>query len=253
MYSLLLIYTYRKGLLLLKSASVIGDVFGSNALQHISPLRNESYKSIIGILKLLEQKDFIEILDETDQKNAICRFRKCFLRETIYQIMLYRDQKKGLHQLMSQFIQNNPNSIDNDPEVEAEKLLNHILNAEDLQREDQVPFKAKQGLIVKKIANKLLKAPNSIIKSGYLTKQGNKPNKKITKRLTILRAKDLSWYHNESEFRKGHPLGVIYLTAAYHCVPANRFKDTADINIGTCAWRKKNQEKEGKRDFIFGA
>jgi hypothetical protein len=76
-----------------------------------------------------------------------------------------------------------------------------------------------------------MKAPNSIIKSGYLTKQGNKPNKKITKRLMILRAKDLSWYHNESEFRKGHPLGVVYLASAYHCVPANRFKNTADINV----------------------
>lgn len=42
------------------------------------------------ILKILESKDLIEILDETDSKNAICRFRKNFLRETIYQIMLYR-------------------------------------------------------------------------------------------------------------------------------------------------------------------
>ena len=25
------------------------------------------------------------------------------------------------------------------------------------------------------------------------------------------------------------------------------------IQIGTCAWRKKDQEKEGKREFIFGA
>jgi hypothetical protein len=33
--------------------------------------------------------------------------------------------------------------LDNDPEVEAEKLLNHILNAEDLDKEDKVPFKAK--------------------------------------------------------------------------------------------------------------
>jgi hypothetical protein len=84
--------------------------------------------------------------------------------------MLYRAQKKGIHQLVVQYIQDNPNSIDNDPEIEADKLLNHILMAEDLDSEDKVPFKSKQGLIVKKIANKLMKAPNSIMKQGYLTK-----------------------------------------------------------------------------------
>jgi len=26
-----------------------------------------------------------------------------------------------------------------------------------------------------------------------------------------------------------------------------------DPKIGTCAWRKKDQEKEGRREFIFGA
>lgn len=44
---------------------------------------------------------------------------------------------------MVQFIQNNPNSFDNDPEQEAEKLLNHILISEDLDSEDKVPFKSK--------------------------------------------------------------------------------------------------------------
>lgn len=92
---------------------------------------------------------------------------------------------------MVTYIQDNPNSIDNDPEIEADKLLNHILLAEDLDSEDQVPFKSKQGLIVKKIANKYMKAPNSILKQGFLTKQGDKPNKKVEKRLMILTAKEI--------------------------------------------------------------
>jgi hypothetical protein len=52
------------------------------------------------ILKILESKDLIEILDDKDSKNAVCRFRKCFLRESVYQVMLYRAQKKGIHQLV---------------------------------------------------------------------------------------------------------------------------------------------------------
>ena len=45
-------------------------------------------------LKLLEQSEMIEILDETDSKNVLCRFSKNFLRESLYQILLYRECKQ---------------------------------------------------------------------------------------------------------------------------------------------------------------
>ncbi len=76
--------------MILKSAAVIGEVFSSALIEHISPLRHENYKQIIQILKALESYDYIEILDESDARNIKCRFRKAFFRETIYQIMLYR-------------------------------------------------------------------------------------------------------------------------------------------------------------------
>jgi hypothetical protein len=44
------------------------------------------------------------------------------------------------------------------------------LLAEDLDSEDKIPSKSKQGLIVKKIANQLLKNPNAVVKRGMLTK-----------------------------------------------------------------------------------
>ena len=47
-------YWFRKGLLVLKSASVIGDRFPSKALESIMPLRNESHKSLLNLLKTLE-------------------------------------------------------------------------------------------------------------------------------------------------------------------------------------------------------
>ena len=73
--------------------------------------------------------------------------------------------------------------------------------------------------------------PNTILKQGWVTKLGNKPTKKITKRLMVVRPKNIQWYHNESELRKNKPLGVIYLASIYHCLPANRFKNTSDINV----------------------
>ena len=115
------------------------------------------------------------------------------------------------------------------------------------------------------VATMLQSNPLAIIMRGLLTKQGDKPNKNVEKRLLLLNSKELKWYHDEEELKKGKkPLGVIYLSAVYHCVPANTKMNTVDINvsfivfstlyqIGTCAWRKKEQEKEGRREFIFGA
>lgn len=105
--------------------------------------------------------------------------------------------------------------------------------AEDLDSEDKVPLKSKQGLIVKKIANKLMKNPKIIVKSGYLTKQGDKPNKKVEKRLLVIRATDITWYHNERELRDKKPLGTITMASIYHCVPANTQKSTSDLMVNT--------------------
>lgn len=217
---------------MLKSAAVIGEVFSSRVLQSICPLRHETHKQVLAVLRLLESKDYIEILDESDPRDAVCRFRKCFFREGLYQVMLYRVQKKGLHQLLSTYIQDHPNAIDSDPEREAEYLLQNILLGEDLQNEAEIPSKAKQGLIVKKVANLLAKNPLAVVKREVLTKQGDKPNRKVEERLVILTAKDIKWYHDEEEMKKGkRPLGVIHLSAVYHCVPANTKLSTVDINV----------------------
>ena len=53
-------------------------------------------------------------------------------------------------------------------------------------------------------------------------------------RLVILSAKDIKWYHDEDEMKRGKkPLGVIHLSAVYHCVPANTKMNTVDINVKT--------------------
>jgi hypothetical protein len=54
----------------------------------------------------------------------------------------------------------------------------------------------------------------------------------VEKRLLLLNSKELKWYHDEEELKKGKkPLGVIYLSAVYHCVPANTKMNTVDINV----------------------
>jgi hypothetical protein len=154
--------------------------------------------------------------------------------------------------------------VSSDPEKESEILLNNILIAEDLQHESSIPTKAKQGLIVKKVQNMLNKNPMAIVMRAMLTKQGDKPNRNVEERLVILSSKDIKWYHNEEEMSKGkRPLGVIILSAVYHCVPANTKMSTVDINVrdgkikGSLAFRlelalgrrKTRAKKEGESLF----
>mgnify|MGYP000479250823 CR=1 FL=1 len=81
-----------KAIVMMKAATVLGDEFDLKGLKAVNPLRYpETIDSLKQYIKLLEAYDFIEILDETDKDNLICRFNKPFLRETLYQIVLFRD------------------------------------------------------------------------------------------------------------------------------------------------------------------
>ena len=86
-------------IVMLKSATVLGDEFELKALAQIQPMRqaNSSNKYLKESLKLLEKADLIEFVDETDFKNAVCRFNKPLLRESVYQMLLYKSCKKDLH------------------------------------------------------------------------------------------------------------------------------------------------------------
>lgn len=70
---------------MLKAATVLGEEFDCKSLHSINPLKtHESLQNLKKMLKILEAHNFIEILDETDKDNFVCRFNKPFLRESIY-------------------------------------------------------------------------------------------------------------------------------------------------------------------------
>lgn len=60
-----------KGIILLKAASVIGEIFTLKQLESISPLLNEDTETIMEILLDLQACDFIEVIDDNDAKNWI--------------------------------------------------------------------------------------------------------------------------------------------------------------------------------------
>lgn len=97
-----------KSVVLMKAATVIGDDFDSKSIMASNPLRsNETPESIAKMLKLLEAENFIEILDESEKTNFKCRFNKPFLRETLYQVTLFRDQKQTVHGSVAKYLLHN--------------------------------------------------------------------------------------------------------------------------------------------------
>ena len=86
-------------LVLLKVSSVLGNEFSIEALKFIAPLlkTKQFEKRIDDAIRVLEQREFIEIVDISENKQQLCRFNKPFLRESLYQMLRYKACKKDLH------------------------------------------------------------------------------------------------------------------------------------------------------------
>ena len=52
-----------KIMILMKCAAVVGDVFGSDMVHKIIPLKGESHTTILSLIQFMEANDFIEVLD----------------------------------------------------------------------------------------------------------------------------------------------------------------------------------------------
>ena len=170
--------------------------------------------------------------------------------------MLYKDQKKVLHQQLAVFIQSLPSTLMEQKQIELEiiKLREHILIGEDVQSEKELPFKQQYGLIVKQMQNMLIKNNSKIIlHKGFVLKQGKKASKKISKRLLILTAKDLQWFHNKEEYESNKtPLGVIKVEHIFQCFDTMMQSATYDFEISVTQYVRKGILESQVRNIKFG-
>ena len=143
-------------IVLLKAASVLGEEFDMKALKQISPFPKgaNSSKRVEEGISLLEQRDFIEIVDETDRHNCLSRFNKCFLRESTYQVLLYKSCKKDLHTATEKYIQTIPSltTMKNNALITSQ-LFHHMKLAQDTEKESDLLIERRTALVVLRVQN----------------------------------------------------------------------------------------------------
>jgi hypothetical protein len=88
-------------------------------------------------------------------------------------------------------------------------IRKHMLISQDIEQDQDLSYEARTGLTVNRILNLLQNKPNAIIKSEYITKQGQGTNKKTSDRLITIDSCFFRWYHNEQEMQSGQYLGSI--------------------------------------------
>ena len=71
---------------LLKVATVIGNSFMVEALKYIQPIQKyvTHHNWVEESIQILEQNEFLEIVDMQCSKKKVCRFLKPLFRESVY-------------------------------------------------------------------------------------------------------------------------------------------------------------------------
>jgi adenylate cyclase 10 len=117
-----------KEIILMKIASIIGNIFDINTLLEINEFSNLSLEELYLLLKNLENNGILEFLFDRGHKNLVCKFAIPFFREILYQRMLI-EQKNELHLKVARTLQN-PMLRYYSHEMEVKILNMHLRNSE---------------------------------------------------------------------------------------------------------------------------
>ena len=274
-------------IILIKYASVIGNLFDLNTLYNIIPFKGMYLNDLYDTLKSFEKRSMIEFLYDLDNKykNVVCKFACPFLKETLYQRMLI-EQRSEIHMQIANTFQKK--SIYYLPSKKVEKnylrkqlecgQLSIIRDMEEKSDEDQNQFtkQSLQILLVHEITEKLKEIKNYgyedidpdpedknkndgidklavTIKYGILEK---KSEGKITweKRFFALTPKRVQYYYHLEEYKQGKvPLGLFDLKDISEIKKLNDYSYGNKkylFMVSVTRWIKKEKPKK-KRSYIF--
>ncbi|CAD8156300.1 unnamed protein product [Paramecium octaurelia] len=272
--------------LLLKSASVIGDIFDIQLLNKIYPFKNAVNNKLQKYLDELESKEVIEVMEVREQ-NIFYRFTCPFMRDCLYQRITFK-QRRQLHKAVAEAIQQLPLPFETEELMECKKLQfqwlmaesnvsqqinfdnnddnksnskpNFLINliypkcSQDTQKFKNMSSKALKSIILKQIGNKFNKSQNQtniILREGVLIKKSQNRVSQVS-RYVILDGKELRLYSSRQDSHNSElPLCSIPLKSIYSVLALENEKNFT-LQICSTYWYKKLKEM-GDRKFLFDA
>jgi len=117
-----------KEIIILKCASVIGNVFDINILYAINPFVTIMNEDLLSMIYNFEQLGILEILYDLDPNKLVAKFSLPFLREVLYLRML-SEQKTAIHSEIARNLKT-PKFSYFDLEKERQILLRHLIESE---------------------------------------------------------------------------------------------------------------------------
>lgn len=178
-----------RDVILLKNASVIGNIFDIDKLNNLSPFNNVTMTDLRVILLNLERDRALEVLYDREEEKMICKFNIPFMREVLYQRMLI-EQRSDLHLKVANLLKSSTFSYMSQAKelslmkkhlnIGEKDVMDHLNDNDENYSEGKTLSEHNLKLVLqKKIQCKLKeiqkeKDPlNSIIMQGYMEKKSD--------------------------------------------------------------------------------
>lgn len=241
-------------ILILKYASVIGNLFDIEKLNHLNPFSSFTFDDLTAILLKFEKSGIIEILYDLNPKHMVFQFSVPFIREILFQRMLI-EQKNDIHLNIARKMQYSKFSYMSSEQEDAilkshlktteQTILAHMKDKSDVSMGDkkrmldnQTEDNQDQGsslninnmkmILVKEICERLkvidlrlesedLNQNKSlpVIKCGYLYKKADKYISWEQRFVAITNTKFIYWYKEIEYVENKMPLGSFDLKYLY--------------------------------------
>jgi class 3 adenylate cyclase len=271
-----------KEIILMKYASVIGNLFDIDKLNELNPFNSITMDDLLSILKNLESLNMIEILYDLKPKQMVCKFSIPFLREVLFQRMLI-EHRNEIHLNVARKMQYNKFSymphkmeeafLENHLATTEKTILKHMEEKDDEKKSYNTDKKKDLNInnlkiiVVKDICEKLklidlriesreislAKRSLPLIYAGLLEKKSDKYISWENRYIVITNTKFFYWYQEQDYRTNKKPLGSFDLKHLY-LVEILRDKKIGDrdnlLHIGVSSWFKKDKPY-GSREYFF--
>jgi class 3 adenylate cyclase len=263
-------YNSTKELIILKQASVIGNIFSTYLLNAVNEFNSMTFDDLLLTLYSFEGKGILDVLYDINPQNSVFTFKLPFCREILYQRTLI-EQKNDLHQSIARAMQKSKFSYMNQKcelqslkhhlKISEKSLVDYIKEEDNNNKEEEICNLNNIKLSVlmeishniKNLENKFSNHNLNCIKVGKISKKSDKNISWEERYFGLSKTKLYYWYKEDELISNKMPLGYIELKHLYQVeiLQDLHFGNKKNLfQIYVAQWYKKDL-LQGPRNYIL--